>query len=137
MPYEKAHSRCDRLAVQAKLSGRPARRLASLLESAAQQHSWPDLNRASEFLHKRDKADVRKLTDLAEAAANVKKMLGSTKYKSFIETFNNLTWSARWILDEQIDPKSVIALLNLPLAFEQFAQDVRAAAAIRARPRTY
>jgi hypothetical protein len=131
MSYEKAHSRYDRLAVQAKLSGRRAKRLASLLESASVQHAKPDVFGAGEFLRKRDKADARRLMVLAETAANVKKLLGSTKYKTFIETFNKLTWSARRILDEQIDPKSVFALLNLPLAFEQFAQHTRAAAAIR------
>jgi hypothetical protein len=131
MPYSKAHSRYDRLAVQAKLSGRPAKKLASLLESAAGQYAKPDVFRAGKFLHKRDKADARSLMDLAETAANVKKLLGSTKYKTFIETFNKLAWSATRILAEQIDPMSVFALLNLPLAFEQFAQHTRAAAAIR------
>jgi hypothetical protein len=140
MSYAKPHPQYDRLAVQAKLSGRPARRLVSLLENAAQQHRLHDLSRAGEFLRKRDKADAQSLVDLAETAANVKKLLGSTKYKTFIETFNNLTPSARLILDEQIDPMSLLALLNLPLAFDQFAERTRAAAAIKdsaasARPR--
>jgi hypothetical protein len=130
MPYEKAHSRYDRLAVQAKLSGRPAKRLASLLESAARQHSLRNLIRPGE-LRKREKADARSLMDLAATAANVKELLGSTKYKTFIEAFDKLTWSARRNLDEQIEPTFVIALFNLPLAFEQFAQHTRAAAAIR------
>jgi hypothetical protein len=130
MPCAKAHLRYDRLAVQAKLSGRPAKRLASLLESAARQHRLRSVIRPGE-LRKKDKADARSLMDFAATAANVKELLGSTKYKTFIETFNKLTWSARRILDEQIEPMSVIALLNLPLAFEQFAQHTRAAGATR------